>query len=291
MNRGQLLRRLGGLVPWLLGFAGSGCGSNFDPPSLLSDLRVLAVVAEPADLVAGDSLTLRPALFVPPGDALAAQSFVFCPFSGGAAAGFACLEPRCEQQWPASADGSLQVAAANSWFGCLAEIASGAAAAQAALGPVTLSPTFRYRVESASGKSREAVCALPFYLGADSPARNRNPVIEAVLWDGVDALASPPVEPVRGGESKEVRVRIDEASLDSYLGAAGETKTEEPIVTFYATAGRFDNDLAAGGDVTVRWKAEKLEPAQAQVDFYVVVRDLRGGQAVAGPWSIPLVAD
>ena len=291
---------MGVFLDWLLAFArlgflvglllGSGCSSDFEPPSLLSDLRVLALLAEPADLLLGDSLTLRPAVFVPPGDGLARQSFRFCPFTAGTASGFRCLDPRCELEWPAAPDGSLQIAVEAGWLQCLSPL-SGAALSTLPAETTTLLPTFRYQALTQAGVSREAVLQVPLFLGAPpSHPRNRNPLIAEVLWDGADALAAASFGPVQSPDSVEVRVRVDPASLDAYQGPAGGWQVEEPLVSFYASAGRFQFDSAVGTDVTVRWRAEKLDPGVNQADFYVVVRDLRGGQAVFGPWSVPLAA-
>ncbi len=50
-----------------------------------------------------------------------------------------------------------------------------------------------------------------------------------------------------------------------------------------------DYDRAVGADVSVPWVASELEDGQTQAEIYVVVRDLRGGQAVAGPFIVPIL--
>jgi hypothetical protein len=103
------------------------------------------------------------------------------------------------------------------------------------------------------------------------------------LWPGETA------DPVAEGGQAQVRVRIDPDSLDPFIDDAGRSRTEEAILSLYTTAGRFEFDRIAGEDATVTWRAEKLEPGQAQADIYVVARDLRGGQAVFGPVFVPLL--
>jgi hypothetical protein len=96
-------------------------------------------------------------------------------------------------------------------------------------------------------------------------------------------------DPVQEEQEVEVRVRIDPDSLDPYTDASGRTRTEEAIVSFFATAGRFEFDREDGTDVTVAWTAEKLRADETQADVYAVVRDLRGGVAVFGPVIVPIL--
>ena len=90
--------------------------------------------------------------------------------------------------------------------------------------------------------------------------------------------------PVAEGERREVRVVVRAESLAQYVDDAGRERVEEAIVSFYASDGRFDDDRTAGRDTVNRWEASPLRPETREVRFWVVVRDLRGGQAIAGPF-------
>jgi hypothetical protein len=59
--------------------------------------------------------------------------------------------------------------------------------------------------------------------------------------------------------------------------------------SYYATAGRLSADRATGVDTAVDLEAIDLEEGQTGADVYVVVRDLRGGQALAGPFTVPIL--
>jgi hypothetical protein len=90
-----------------------------------------------------------------------------------------------------------------------------------------------------------------------------------------------------GGEI-EVTVRTDPQSLDFFVDASGRERQEDAVVSFYSTAGRFDFDQAAGTEVSVTWKADDTALPGDRAEMYFVLRDLRGGQAVAGPYRVPI---
>jgi hypothetical protein len=116
-------------------------------------------------------------------------------------------------------------------------------------------------------------------------------VIQRIEVEGVSVSVDDGGEApgARPEEVRRIRVLVDPASMDSFIDEAGRERLEEPIISFFATAGRFEDDLGAGLDVSVSWRAEQLEPGQDVAGLYVVVRDLRGGQAVAGPIAIPIL--
>jgi hypothetical protein len=64
---------------------------------------------------------------------------------------------------------------------------------------------------------------------------------------------------------------------------------ETMTVSFFTTAGRFEFDRQTGIDVSVDLEAIDLAPlpADAGAQVWVVARDLRGGQAVLGPFTVP----
>ena len=54
----------------------------------------------------------------------------------------------------------------------------------------------------------------------------------------------------------------------------------------YTTAGRFDYDRASGPDARVNLDHESIPAVVNEALVYVVARDLRGGEAVAGPFRV-----
>jgi hypothetical protein len=72
------------------------------------------------------------------------------------------------------------------------------------------------------------------------------------------------------------------------VDAAGVTRTETMTGYYYSTAGRFANGLATGVDTTVDLEGTYLLPGQTTAEVWLVAVDLRGGQAVAGPFTVPI---
>jgi hypothetical protein len=273
-----------------LGPLAAGCGSDFAPPSLLDDLRVLAILAEPLELGPGDEVTLRPVIYAPPGDALTGLAWSFCPFDLGPQSGYACAAPACEHALTPEVDGSVRAAPGELALACLEELGASGEPPPGLPSepPEVLDVRFQLALTSASGDSREAVLRVPLWTRAAPASPNRAPALAGVEWDGAPAAPGELLGPAAEGDERELRVRVDPASLDSYLGPDGEPVLEEPLVSFYATAGRFAWDRDVGQELAVTWTAERLPPELGEAEVWLVTRDLRGGQAVDGPFRVPL---
>jgi hypothetical protein len=135
---------------------------------------------------------------------------------------------------------------------------------------------------------RTTLVRVPYYpKGVPSP-RNTAPRIAEVTLGGVAGSTTTPAVPLAKDAKLDVVVRADPSSLDSYVDEADRARTEEPIVSYYTTAGRFENDRADGLDATGTLEAIELLPADTAATVYVVLRDGRGGQVVRGPFVVPL---
>ncbi|HOX42236.1 MAG TPA: hypothetical protein PK668_01500 [Myxococcota bacterium] len=269
----------------------AGCGDDFAPPSLLDDLRVLALLAEPLEIGPDDEVRLHPAVYLPPGEALAGQGWSFCPFDLGAQSGYACLAPACELELPLEPDGATRARPLELALECAQALAAGGEPPPGLPQevPERIEVRFRYSVRTAAGDERQAVLRLPLWTQGPPPAPNQAPRLAGVEAAGLAVEPGTPLDPVQAGDELELRVLVDEDSLDAYLDEAGIARTEEPLVSFYATAGRFAWDRDVGTDVRVTWRAEELLPGQTEVALWFVIRDLRGGQAVSGPYLLPLL--
>lgn len=291
------------LVPLLL--AAAGCGVEFTPRSVVEDTRVLAITATPLELGPADSVTLTAWRVGPPGGAIASESWSFCPFSIGATAGYACAVPECEAQvtlaQPALATTYGPSNALTASPGALAQqclaLLSGSGAlppdVPAAL-PEKVEVLFRYRVTAAGSREREAVQRIPVHLAGAPADPNVAPGIATVaiggpgqvVWENGTSTALVPV--LRSGETLDVDVLLTEGSAQTYV-EGGRTLTEQLVVSFYTTAGRFDYDWANGPDASVKLKGEELAAGTVDAQVWVVARDLRGGEAVAGPIALSVV--
>jgi hypothetical protein len=265
----------------------TACGSDFQDRSQLRELRVLALVAAPLELGPGEQVAIRPYVYVPGGGAPAAQSWTFCPFTAGASASFACAVPQCEVAVPAQPDGSVRADPLALALACLQRFAGASPPPGVpATIPERVDTVFRYRVE-AGGDVREAIARIPFYPNGAPASRNLPPVILGVAVGGV-AVPDDGVAPaLREGGETEVRVRLDPASAQPYVDESGRSVTEALVVSYYASAGEWDADRADGPDARRTLKANGVGSA-AEILVWAVARDLRGGEAIAGPFRVPI---
>jgi hypothetical protein len=265
----------------------AACSEDLDPRSRLTDARILAVVADPVEIGLDEDVTLAPALWLPPGDAVSSHAWRFCPFTLGAARGYACAVPECELPLAAREDGSVTASPRALAEGCLAALGGAPREGIPAELPQRLELAFRYRVETTAGTAREAIALVPLFAGAPPEPRNVAPSIVAVEIGGVALSrggAGPALAP--GGEL-ELRVLHDPSSAQPFTNELGSPAVESLVVSFFATAGELDGDRADGPDARQILKGEELGAAAA-AELWVVARDLRGGQAVSGPYLVPI---
>jgi hypothetical protein len=284
------------LAPLLLVALGSACAPDLQPRSSLEELRVLAIVADPLELVLNGNVdgnvTLTATTFVPAGATITAQNWSFCPFSVGPSAGYACIAPSCEfsvGSGPTVTPPQSPYAMAQA---CLASLGATPPPGTPTQIPDPVDVLFRYVVTTSDGERREAVQTIPVYLNGQPAYPNTAPVIQEVDIGG-DAVASGGTasQTLRRGGDLSVVVHLDPASAQLYVDATGHTVQESLVVSFYVTDASFDHDRANGPDASATlqgktWQGDPLAASVASVTVYAVARDLRGGQAVAGPFTV-----
>lgn len=275
------------LMALAAGLFSAGCGEYFLPVSYLDGLRVLALVSDPVEAGPADQVTVTPHVYLPEGDSLTGEHWTFCPFSLGPTADYQCALPACETELTPGADGSVRASPGSLALQCAAGLGGGEGIPSEV--PEKADVYFRYRVTTTAGETREAVLKQILWTQGPPPAPNGPPLIDSVEVNGRALSPGETADPVAAGQAAQIRVRVDPDSLDPFEDDAGRSRTEEAIISLYATAGRFEFDRIGGEDATVTWKAEELEPGQTRADIYLVARDLRGGQAVFGPVRVPLL--
>jgi hypothetical protein len=299
-----------------LSLAAAGCADTFVPASVIEDRRVLALVAEPPELdltVASTRVRAveaqpidEPAL--PAGTSLA-RRWSFCPFSTGASTGYACAVPQCERPLVPDASGAVTVVPAAELQACLAAV-GGALPPDLSSGgalPALLEVLVRYRlVEVTAGVPaprevvlREAVQRIPVWTQAHADL-NVNPAFAAASPVTVGGAAAVPCDPadlpaclpagtLSGAAPLLVEATVDRLTIQDYL--VGDRLTAETFsLSFFTTAGRFDFERANATREqpkgSVQLKHDKVPAGTTQALLWVVLRDLRGGQAVAGPYLL-----
>jgi hypothetical protein len=275
----------------------AACAGDLPPRSVLQDLRVLALLANPLEAQPGDQVTVGALTIAPPGATVSTVTWSFCPFTVGATESDACAVPACERKFGLDevVNGQVTADPGAEAVACLQKL--GAAGASAAglpsQIPDQLQTLFRYVVTASDNSSREAVLRIPFYPRGVPAARNQPPVVTSLTVGGqAMVLATPPVGSVatvpKGGQL-EVRVTLDPSSVQRYLDSAGRAIDEQPFVSFYTTAGRFDFDRGTGLDENVQLKDEKVPPDVTSAQVYAVAHDDRGGATVLGPYTVDFV--
>lgn len=296
----------------------AGCSTDFTPRSVLEDVRVLALEASPLDLqpvtalpgqvpvvepIALQAVDWLPAsATVAPGD----RRWSFCPFSTGATAGYACIDPRCEQPLtPVAGSGGRRVEVPDPGAllaACLAAVGGGGGGGVPGVLPDAIELLFRYQVtaaDPAGGRlTRDALQRVTLHLRGAPLPRNLPPAFEplrAVTIQGpagpLDFPATPYGVPVdtglvlRSGGVLELSAALAPGSAQPYRDALGQPQVESPIVSWYTTNGRFDFDRASGPEYRVQLKYDAVVPGRT-AELYAVARDLRGGETVVGPYLV-----
>jgi len=280
----------------------AACAATFTPASVVEDLRVLAIVADPPELrlspaAGGNTVTLHAVAVAPPAapggpprtPAAADVTWSFCPYSIGAAAGYACAIPACESTLPAAADGSVTVdplaeLMKPACVDALAGLGTGGGGGPGSGG--SIETLVRY-VATLDGLRREAVQRIPVWFGTPpATAPNLNPVIVDPVTLGEDCSGQAAPCSVA---SVSLDVTIDASSFQPYPVGVDRTVEETIVISFFTTAGRFKYDYgqatsASPGTGTLLEAKELGGATQALV--WVVARDLRGGEAVKGPYAV-----
>jgi hypothetical protein len=154
--------------------------------------------------------------------------------------------------------------------------------------PDQLQTVFRYRITTDLDGSREAVLQIPQWTRHAPSDPNLPPVILGVEIGGLPAQVGVPTHPLPVNGSLSVRLVIDSLSVQTYVDAAGVTRTETMTGYFYTTGGTFSAGSTTGVDTTTNLEGTGLLPGQTTAEVWVVALDLRGGQAVAGPFTVPI---
>ncbi len=112
-------------------------------------------------------------------------------------------------------------------------------------------------------------------------------MILGVEIGGVPAIVGVPTPPLPVNGTLPVRLLIDPASVQTFVDAAGVSQTETMTGYFYTTGGTIPDGITTGTDTTTNLEGTGFLPGQTSAQVWVVALDLRGGQAVVGPFTVP----
>ncbi|HXJ18690.1 MAG TPA: hypothetical protein VMT03_00545 [Polyangia bacterium] len=287
----------------LLAASLAGCGADFDPPTRLSKLRLLALQAAPVNPAAGETTTITPLVYSP-SDAALEFAWSWCPVLGQANDGYVC---------PISHDDASAMLAAAGVTSSLPDFDLGAGptasftnpfppdalAALCGAGfdgqPVDCKNGFpiRLSVRVTQGTAVQlgtTVIGLPIAAGAPSNANPTPGGLTIDLPSGTQALDDAGGVQVPRVQESLLHVAVDDGQAETYLGpgldGGAATLRETLLFSWFSELGDFDNRRTLfidGSNSLADASADKWTPPATRVDDHptsrliVVVRDDRGG--------------
>jgi hypothetical protein len=271
----------------------AGCSGDFDPASYLApgSLRVLGVIAEPAEAAANDTTTLT--VITPDLPAAPTYEWVVCtqpPLPGSSSIDPLCLE--------ADMGDFLHPVAGN---GPSAQVTMPADAGLTTLGipdssgglylPVLVRATLGAETLATSYGLRLAVPGYPNHNPTIASAALVGEPLDASPMDVSELSADPAAPtPVAVGSEPTLRLTLTPDSYEVYPQLTGTPPnvtimmtTELPRFFWYADAGIFTEDTTGMDqpDTVLKLDDAKHHPPAAgdRINVFVVVRDERGGTA------------
>jgi hypothetical protein len=257
------------------------CAKDMDPPSRVEELRLLAVEADQPFALPGDEVHLRALAFDPAQRALS-WGWGVCVDAASSQA-VDCLRTLSFE--------SLTIGANLTEHTVLVPDTTAPSVGVAiVLCPGTLSAgttaTMPLRCLDETGRTLDI---SEFELGLKriytrDPALNDNPIITGVLWDGEpwaegeikqDSCKKPGAGACSEGVEHKLAAQAPAAAQAS-TDAKGLAIKEVAVVQYYATAGKFEDEVRFFDAPETKWHARK-EDAGKLVTFWFVVRDDRGG--------------
>jgi len=263
----------------------AGCTSTPEPPaSFLVGLRVIAIVAQPPEIAAGQTSSLTVTAVDTTGATPEAlwQRCVLPPLPGQA------INPDC---------------ITNSVGPDFEELGTGLSinftmpdTPDSALGsPDSTGGIYVPLIARVTSAAQMVVSDYRLRLAQAGQPPNQNPTIASVFVgsDGADGGAVMPLEPdpapplvVHAGQRLALGVTFAPGSAETYTvniaGAPPRTATETLTTSWFTTAGDLNNKKTSDTQPTTILQLDKRLPSSgARIDIYAVSRDERGGTDVA----------
>jgi hypothetical protein len=256
----------------------TACSDDFDPSSLVTKTRVLAVQADTPFALPGQEVHLRALAYDPEGRSLS-WGWGQCAALESTAA-VDCLRQSSFSELEIGADLTTHTMTLQDTGASYAGVVVIACPGTLEAGTTQTIPIV---CRDASGKalplSEFEIGLKRIYLRDSS--LNANPQLDGLTFEGApwteDTVPTARCKKADCSEyaDQEIVVRADGASEQS-VDSEGLPIREQSVIQFYATGGEFDDDvkLASAGDT--KWHA-KPEDAGKRLRFWFVVRDDRGG--------------
>lgn len=279
-----------------------GCQEEFDPDTLVTEVRILGVAAEPADLAPGETTRIE-ALVASPDGVPVGYHWELCAITKGPDEAYECDNEALglpEELLPLFDLGTAPTAQLSYFIDpdAVQEACRAARDDVEELGAFVELPNCDEGYEvtlrlSISFEGREKVAIKRLFLWFETPEeseRNHNPQIETIRVGIVDTDPEDLIGISPGGRT-EFTVVVDDSAHETFTPEyegdevdEGERR-EEILFSFFSTAGEFDDEVT----FTDEGRTELEEAGQnainlsqnavagQEIEVFVVIRDGRGG--------------
>ncbi len=303
-------KSIGALALALVG----GCSGDLPPESRVDKLRLLAVRAEPPEVMPGMPSALDTLTVLPPAAAAPSLTYLWmaCLENSGASSPNACGVSVGGNGGPSTFDAPLPDCA-TAPSSNLCRIATtptasytpsdAASGGQVILTVIVADPTaggaMQCAIDAAGNGGAptnpdHCIVALKRLTVGDNPSPNHNPTLDALLFDGVPAASDPIALPMIGSTTA---VTLDTRRTPGSAEIHSDGTVEDLLLSWYDTAGTLgttstefrpadcdDTCMKSDppADSSSSWTAPDASDAaqfapSGEIDFWVVVRDDRGG--------------
>ncbi|MBI2395580.1 MAG: hypothetical protein HYV09_38800 [Deltaproteobacteria bacterium] len=256
-----------------------GCGSQFDPPSRVTKLRLLAVTADQPWAHAGETVTLQALAHDPAGRAIR-WGWATCT-NPAAATVMGCLASLDPGSFVLGTSSHTIAVPPSVRVGRGAMIGVVTIACPGTLAQVPGQVPFRCNDGARDLATNEFEIGMKRVL-LRATDRNENPRIDRVTFDGADwpedrvpevgTCAEEKVDDCPDAHAIEVRASRVESGVDEL----GTPYTEQLVIQYYATEGTFDVEVRTVELPETRWIA-RPHTAGTTIEVFLVARDDRGG--------------
>jgi len=259
----------------------AACGSDFDPPSRVTKLRLLAVSADRPYARAGESIALASLAHDPLGRTIS-WGWATCT-SPPAATVMGCLAQLDPGSFVLGTESHTVTVPPSTRMGAGAMLGVIVIACPGTLTQVPGGVPFRCNDGTRDLATNEFEIGMKRVLlrAAD---RNENPRIDRVTFDGTDWPADRIPEVGTCAEEKPAdcadahRIEVRASRAESGVDELGTPFTEQLIVQYYATEGTFGSDVRTADSPETEWIA-RPRATGTTIEVFLVARDDRGGSS------------
>lgn len=273
-----------------------GCDDGFDPATLITEVRVLGISAEPPELAPFETTEIS-ALVIEPHDGEISYQWELCIITSSPDDGYTCENEQLglSEELLDVFDLGTEPTAEFSYFFDGAELRQLCEESIAELPELPdfvelpdcdsgFETTIRLQV-TAGGIEKVAIKRLFLWFEDPGDQLNNNPRIQTIRAGGAELESSGEIL-VEQGNRVRFRISVDDESIERFVPEDGtEDEREEILFSYFSTKGEWESQftfsevgripLAEAGD---NWLSVPEDiPIGTTFDAFFVIRDGRGG--------------